>query len=150
MTAEELYWSAKEYGLAAEAQFLAFAQSKGYSPKYFGGHHSSKDVVITLEGDESTVDVKAGFPWPDRGIGFMGRRTGIKIRADYLALVIHTRDESSRLFGDRLEFPQHDGIYLMPAQAVEEVFAQGLNRAGKPSGMNLYAQISELEAYRVS
>lgn len=93
--------------------------------------------------------MKAGFPETGQRIGFMGRRSGIKIRADYLALVVHTREGSSRLFGDRLEFPGHDGIYLLRAQPVEDIFTQGLNRAGKPSGMNVYAQISELEAYRV-
>ncbi|MCX2749910.1 hypothetical protein OOZ51_19145 [Arthrobacter sp. MI7-26] len=150
MTTEGHYWTAQEYGLAAEGQFLAFAHSRNYEPEYFGGHHRSKDVVITVEGAISTVDVKAGFPWPGRGIGFMGRKTGIQIRADYLALVVHNRDESSRLYGDRLEFPEHDGIYLVPSQTVEELFTKGLNLSGNPSGLNVYAQGLDLHQFKVS
>jgi hypothetical protein len=154
VSTEELYWEARELGIASEAQFLAFAQAEGYKPIYFGGNNASKDVEITRDGVTSTVDVKTGFLWDDGKVGFMGRdpkKGGLQIRADYLGLVVHNDGRNAKLFGDRLVFPEHKGIYLVQSAAVEDLFVRGLrkNDGVTPTGMNVYAHLAALEEYRV-
>lgn len=155
MGADEWRWQARECGIAAEGQFLAMARSKGYEPEYFGGHTRSIDAKITMAGTTSTVDVKVGFFWDDEKIGFMGRsprNNGPQICADYLGLVVHNDGKNASLYGDRLEFPEHRGIYLVPSQIVEELFARGVKKKDgvTPTGMNVYAHLASLEPYKVA
>lgn len=147
---EELCVPAKEFGIAAEAQMLYWAERMGYSPTYSGGNRRGIDIEMDLQQKPVSVDVKAGFVWEGRGLGFMGRRAGKLIRADYLGFVVHPRDEFPRLFEGRLEFPPFSSIHLVPADDVENVFARHKNVKGEPSGMNVYASVEELAPYLVA
>lgn len=155
MEVDEWRWPARECGITAESQFLAVARSKGYEPEYFGGHTQFFDAKLTMAGTTNTVDIKVGFFWDNEKIGFMGRsprNNGPQIRADYLGLVVRDDGKNASLYGDRLEFPEHRGIYLVPSQIVEELFARGVKKKDgvTPTGMNVFAHPASLEPYKVS